>query len=192
MRLPPGKEKLLQVFFREPWTERHLRELARQASVPVQNAYKYLGECYNEGWLVRRMMGPLACFQPNWASDHWLKWCEEMEVREREAFFRSQRGLVETLPTLTTTLVRASAWQLQLILLVGAVTRQLWKKTTPLELVIVSSATTPVELVTAACEQAKAAVAPALVNFTWRSVEEAIAVLRSRHTFYPPAPWHDH
>ena len=70
--------------------------------------------------------------------------------------------------------------------------RKLWKKPTPLEIVLVSSATTPVELVTAACEQAKAAVAPALVNFTWRSVEEAIAVLRSRHTFYPPAPWHDH
>ena len=119
MRRPLQKQRLLHVFFRQPWHELHLRELARQVRIAFPTAHKHLGACVHEELLIRRRIAQLALFRPQWASDELLHWFEAFEINRREAFFNQHKAFATQLRLMTETLLRTSARHIQLILLVG-------------------------------------------------------------------------
>jgi predicted nucleotidyltransferase len=139
MYLPAGKERVLKVFFREPWAEFHQRELARQAKVPVNNAHKYLGEFVDDGLLLRRELSNMTLFQPNWESSHLLKIFEMFEVSQREDFLARNKSIARLLMKATEIMVQESETHVQLVMLFGSVARGTWTAKSDIDLLVLAS-----------------------------------------------------
>ena len=139
MYLPAGKERLLKVFFQDPWAELHQRELARRAKVPVQNTHKYLGECVGNRMLLRREVSNMTFFRPNWESDYLLKIFELFEVSQREGFLARNKSIARILTKATDTFVRESATHVQLVMLFGSVARGTWTPKSDIDLLVLAS-----------------------------------------------------
>ena len=139
MYLPAGKERLLKVFFQDPWAELHQRELSRQAKVPIQNTHKYLNEFVEDGLLLRREVSNMTFFQPHWESAHLLKIFEIFEVSQREDFLARNKSIARILTKATDTFVRESATHVQLVMLFGSVARGTWTAKSDIDLLVLAS-----------------------------------------------------
>ncbi len=181
--LPAGKERLLKVFFRDPWAELHQRELARQARVPVQNTHKYLSQFVDDGLLFRREVSNMTFFQPNWESDHLLKIFEIFEVSHCETFLKRNKAIARLLTKATETLVRESAWHVQLVMLFGSVARETWTPKSDVDLLVLGS--TPGDLITRAFTKAKTAVQSVLeLSPVFTTIEGASIGFREHRAFH--------
>ena len=195
MPLPWRTERLLHVFFEQPWEEFHLRALARRAKIAPPTAHKHLAACVKEEWLLRRRVAQLTLFRPQWSADHLLNRFETFEINRRDIFFNRHKAFATQLRLMTETLLRTSAWQIQLILLVGAGSP--WKRPQLHDGRLVILAAAPTALTQAAELQATLAVQklPAqdkviALPSTFLTLDEAVDGLRTRRTFYPQL-WSD-
>jgi predicted nucleotidyltransferase len=183
MYLPAGKERLLKVFFRDPWAELHQRELARRAKVPVQNTHKYLGECVGDRMLLRREVSNMTFFQPNWESDHLLKIFEIFEVSQREDFLARNKSIARILTKATATLVAESHSHVQLVMLFGSVARGTWTPRSDIDLLVLGSSSGNV--ITNAFTKAKVEVESVLeLSPVFTTVEAAVTGFRERKAFH--------
>ncbi|MBI3333284.1 MAG: nucleotidyltransferase domain-containing protein [Candidatus Omnitrophica bacterium] len=185
MYLPAGKERLFRVFFKDPWTELHQRELARRAKVPVHNAHKYLGEFVKDGLLVRREVSPMTFFRPNWESAHLLKIFEGFEVSRREEFFKRNKSIARLLAKATDVLVKESQADTQLVMLFGSVARGTWTPKSDIDLLVLGAGSGAGDLITKGFTKAKAAAQSVLeLAPVYNSIEAAVIGFRERRAFY--------
>ena len=183
MYLTQGKERLLKVFFRDPWTELHQRELGRQAKVPIQNTHKYLNEFVEDGLLVRREVSNMTFFQPHWESDSLLKIFEFFEVSQRKEFFKRNKSIARLLTQATETLIKESESHVQMVMLFGSVAREAWTSKSDIDLlVLASSPRGPINNAFAAAKTAVQSVLELSLIFT--RVEDAVIGFRERRAFH--------
>ena len=183
MYLSAGKARLLNIFFREPWGEFHQRELARRAKVPIQNAHQYLGAFVEAGWLIRRDVSRMSFFRPQWESGELLKAFELFELEHREAFLKRNKSIARLLVKATGTLVHASQWHIQLVMLFGSVARGMWTSKSDIDVLAVASH--PWSPMEKAFREAKTATQSVLeLNPVFTDIESAIAGFRERRTFH--------
>ncbi len=183
MYLPAGKEHLLKLFFRDPWVELHQRELARQAKVPVHNTHKYLGEFVHDGLLLRREVSNMTFFRPQWESEHLLKIFEIFEVSHRQVFLSRNKAMARLLMKATETLIRESAWHVQLVMLFGSIARETWTPKSDVDLLVLGS--TPGDLITRAFAKTKTTVESVLeLAPIFTTIEAARIGLRERRAFH--------
>ena len=183
MYLTQGKERLLQVFFRDPWAELHQRELSRQAEVPIQNTHKYLNEFVEDDLLLRREVSNMTFFQPHWESAHLLKMFEIFEVSQREEFLKRNKSIARLLVQATEILVKESKAHVQLVMLFGSVARGTWTSKSDIDLLALASS--PGSTINNALAEAKTAVQSVLeLSLVFTTIEAAIAGFRERRAFH--------
>jgi len=183
MYLSPGKERLLKIFFRDPWAELHQRELARKAKVPVNNAHAYLGQFVEDGLLLRREVANMALLRLNWESDYLLKLLELFEVFQRVDFLARNKSIARLLTKATDTLVRESESHVQLVMLFGSVARGTWTPKSDIDLLVLAS--TPGDPITKAFHKARTEAQSVLeLSPVFTSVEAAVIGFRERKAFH--------
>ena len=185
MNLPAGKERLLKLFFQDPWTELHQREMARRAKVPVQNAHKYLGEFVEDGLLLRREVSNMTFFKPHWDSLYLLKFFEIFEVSRREEFFNRNKSIARLLTKATEILVQESQRNVQLVMLFGSVARETWSSNSDVDLLVLGATSGSSGPIADSFTKAKAAVQSVLeLAPAYNSIGAAIIGFRERRSFY--------
>ena len=183
MYLSPGKERLLKIFFRDPWAELHQRELARKAKVPVNNAHKYLGAFVEDGLLLRREVANMVLLRLNWESDYLLKLFELFELSHRQDFLARNKSIARILMKATATLVGASRSHVQLVMLFGSVARETWTPRSDIDLLILASSSGNV--ITNAFSQAKVEAESVLeLSPVFTHIDDAIIGFRERRAFH--------
>ena len=183
MYLSPGKERLLKIFFRDPWAELHQRELARKAKVPVNNAHKYLGAFVKDGLLLRREVANMALLRLNWESDYLLKLFELFELSHRQDFLARNKSVARLLTKAADILVGESASHVQLVMLFGSVARSTWTPKSDIDLLVLAS--NPGDPITKAFHKAKTATQSVLeLSPVFTSIEAAVIGFRERKAFH--------
>ena len=183
MYLAPGKERLLKIFFRDPWVELHQRELARKAKVPVNNAHKYLGAFVADGLLLRREVANMALLRLNWESDYLLKLLELFEVSQRADFLARNKSIARLLTKATDTLVRESESHVQLVMLFGSVARETWTSKSDIDLLVLASSSGNV--ITKAFTAAKTVAESVLeLSPVFTTIDAAMIGFRERKAFH--------
>ena len=183
MYLSPGKERLLKIFFRNPWAELHQRELARKAKVPVNNAHKYLGAFVGDGLLLRREVANMALLRLNWESDYLLKLFELFELSHRRNFLARNKSIARILTKATATLVGASHSHVQLVMLFGSVARETWTPRSDIDLLILASSSGNV--ITNAFLKAKVEAESVLeLSPVFTHIDDAVIGFRERRAFH--------
>lgn len=79
---------MLKVFHNAPNKEFHIREVARRADVPVDNAHRYLYELAKREFLTKRREGKLTLFKVNLQNPFLRKFFEYIELEKTLEFFR--------------------------------------------------------------------------------------------------------
>ncbi len=183
MDLPAGKQRLLKPFFTDPWAELHQRELARRGQVAIDSAHRYLGECVEARWLLRRDVSNMTFFRPNWESEELLKIFEWFELVRRREFLSRHPSLAQLFVLVTDLLVRQSEGQVQLVMLHGAVNRKTWEPKDEAQLLLLASAHS--KPINQAIARAKTVARSALrLSTELATIEVATTGMRERRAFH--------
>ncbi len=86
--IPKGRKQVLKVFHDAPDREFHIREVARRADIPVDNAHRYLYELARREFLKRRKDGKFTLFGANLQNTFLRKFFEYIELEKTLEFFR--------------------------------------------------------------------------------------------------------
>lgn len=90
-----GKEKILKIFFEEPFREYYLREISRITKIPVDNAHKHLHYFLKKGFLKLRKEKNKSFFSANLKNEFLLKIFEYFELEKKQEFFRKYPSLLK-------------------------------------------------------------------------------------------------
>ncbi len=82
-----GKNRILKLFFENSFREYYLREIAKNANMPVDNAHRYLHEFVKTDFLKIRKTKKKTFFIANLENEFLLKNFEYFELERREEFF---------------------------------------------------------------------------------------------------------
>ncbi|MCK4595395.1 hypothetical protein KAT73_01330 [candidate division WOR-3 bacterium] len=92
MLIPEGRKKILKLFFKEPNTELHLREISRKSRVSRDNVDKSMQLYVKEQVFLRRETTKMVFFKPNLQNPRLLKIFELLELEKREEFFEKNKS----------------------------------------------------------------------------------------------------
>lgn len=87
--IPGGRKKVLKVFHNSPDREFHIREIARIADIPVDNAHRYLYEFTKREFLTKRKDGKMTLFKANLKNSVLRKFLEYIELEKTGEFFKN-------------------------------------------------------------------------------------------------------
>lgn len=93
--IPEGRKKVLEVFHDAPADEFHIRDVARRAKIPVNNAHKYLYEFIERGFLTKRKDGNMTLFKVNLDNLILRKFLEYIEMEKTQEFLKNNPHLAE-------------------------------------------------------------------------------------------------
>lgn len=191
MLITKTREKLLNVFFKDPEIEVHLREIARQAKVAPHNANKYLKEFITEGLLQRRNAGNMTFYKVNPQNDYLFNVFEMFEISRRTNFFNHNKKIARLLSEYSENLIRLSGREIQMVILFGSVSRGEWTKRSDIDVLTVTAFKTDRKNIIQVHEKAKDTAATLLnisaVNVSLNKFTEGI---RNKLEFYEEL-WRD-
>lgn len=93
--IPEGRKRVLKVFHDSPNKEFYIREVARRADVPVDNAHRYLYEFTGREFLTKRKEGKVTLFKANLENPFLRKFFEYIELERTQEFFRKNPHFAE-------------------------------------------------------------------------------------------------
>ena len=73
MLIPIRREKILEIFLKDPFKEIHLREIARMSGVSVNNVDNSLRLFVKDNIFIRREVSNMVFFKPNLENEELLK-----------------------------------------------------------------------------------------------------------------------
>lgn len=138
MLLPKGKEKILNLFFNDPYGEIHQREISRIAKVPLDNVNKYLRSFVGQGILVRRVVSNMTLFKANLEKPELLKIFEFFEIERRTHFYNKNRRVSRLLREYADNLISLSKGEIQMVVLFGSVARGEWTMKSDVDILTLS------------------------------------------------------
>lgn len=138
MLLPKGKEKILNLFFNDPYGEIHQREISRVAKVPLDNVNKYLRSFVEQGILVRRVVSNMTLFKANLEKPELLKIFEFFEIERRKHFYDKNRRIARLLREYVDNLISLSKGEIQMVVLFGSVARGEWTRKSDVDILTLS------------------------------------------------------
>lgn len=139
MLLSKGKEKILKLYFGNPYGEIHQREISRLAKVPLDNVNKYLRSFVEEDILLRRMISNMTLFKVNLENPELLKMFEFFEIERRKHFYNKNRKITRLLREYTDNLISLSKGEIQMVVLFGSVARGEWTKESDVDILTLSA-----------------------------------------------------
>lgn len=138
MFLSKGREKILKLFFEDPYGEIHQRKISRMAKVPLDNVNKYLRSFVERRTLVRRVVSNMTFFKANFENPELLKIFEFFEIERRRQFYNKNRKIARLLREYTDNLIVLSKGKIQMVVLFGSVARGEWTRKSDVDILTLS------------------------------------------------------
>lgn len=139
MLIPEGRKKILKLFFGEPYTEVHLRAIARKSGVSPDNVDKSMRLFVQEQVFLRRETPKMVFFKPNIQNPLLLKIFELLELEKREEFFNKNKRIARLIRKYTQDIINLSNKNIQMVILFGSVARGEWSRGSDIDIMVVVS-----------------------------------------------------
>ncbi|MEA3369446.1 MAG: nucleotidyltransferase domain-containing protein [Candidatus Ratteibacteria bacterium] len=139
MLIPPRRKKILEVFFRDPFQEIHLREIVRLSGVSLTNVDNSLRLFVKEDMFKRREVSNMVFFKPNLENEALLKIFEYLELEKKKEFYDKNKKIARLLQKYAEDIVNLSNKKIQLVVLFGSVARGAWTKNSDIDILVVVS-----------------------------------------------------
>ncbi len=139
MLIPDKRKKMLEVFFKDPFKEAHLREVVRLSKVSLTNVDNSLRLFVKEDMFKRREVSNMVFFKPNLENEALLKIFEYLEMEKRKDFYGKNKKIARLLQKYSQTVVDLSDKKIQIVILFGSVARGDWTKDSDVDVLAVVS-----------------------------------------------------
>ena len=139
MLIPDKRKKILEVFFKDPFREVHLREVVRISGVSLSNVDNSIRLFVKEDMFKRREVSNMVFFKPNLENESLLKIFEYLELEKRKDFYEKNKKIARLLQKYTTNVVDLSERKIQIVILFGSVARGDWSKDSDVDILGVVS-----------------------------------------------------
>ena len=139
MLIPDKRKKILEVFFKEPFKEVHLREVVRLSGVSLSNVDNSIRLFVKEDMFKRREVSNMVFFKPNLENEALLKIFEYLELEKRKEFYGKNKRIARLLQKYTSDIVDLSDKKIQIVILFGSVARGDWSKNSDVDMLAVVS-----------------------------------------------------
>ena len=189
MLIPDKRKKILEVFFKNPFQEVHLRETVRLSGVSRNNVDNSMRLFVKEDMFKRREISNMVFFKPNLENEALLKIFEFLEMEKRKDFYGKNKKIARLLQKYSNTIVDLSNKKIQIVMLFGSVARGEWTKNSDVDMLAVVSAKE--NEVTRVLNKAKIDAGPLLeIRPISTTTEKFVDGFRKRTEFYNEL-WND-
>lgn len=183
MLIPDKRKKILEVFFKDPFQEVHLREAVRLSGVSRNNVDNSMRLFVKEDMFKRREISNMVFFKPNLENEELLKIFELLELEKRKDFYGKNKKIARLLQKYSDTIVDLSDKKIQIVVLFGSVARGDWTKDSDVDILAVVSGKE--NEVTAVLNKAKTDAGPLLeIRPISTTTEKFVDGFRKRTEFY--------
>lgn len=139
MLIPKKRKKILEVFFKDPFKEVHLREVVRLSGGSLTNVDSSMRLFVKEDMFKRREVSNMVFFKPNLENEALLKIFEYMEIEKRKDFYGKNKKIARLLQKYSNDIVHLSDKKIQMVVLFGSVARGDWTKDSDVDMLAVVS-----------------------------------------------------
>lgn len=139
MLIPIQRKKILEVFFKNPFEEVHLREVVRLSGVSLSNVDNSMRLFVKEDIFKRREASNMVFFKPNLENEALLKIFEYLELEKKRDFYGKNKKIARLLQKYSETIVCLSNKKIQIVILFGSVARGDWTKNSDVDMLAVVS-----------------------------------------------------
>lgn len=183
MLIPEGRKKILRVFFEEPCTEIHLRDIARRSGASRNNVDNSMRLFVKGHLFLRKEISNMAFFKPNLESSRLLKMFELLELEKREEFFNKNKSVARLLQKYTRNIVDFSNKYIEMVILFGSVARGEWISGSDIDILAVIPKKN--NELTRILDRAKVDVSPLLeIRAVTTTINEVIEGFRKKTQFH--------
>lgn len=137
MLIPAGRKKILEIFLKDPFTEIHLREIARLSKSSIANVDNSMRLLVKNDIFIRNEMSHSTFFKPNLTNDETIKIFELLELERRKNFYAKNKSIARLLKKYTDSIIELSNKRIQLVVLFGSVARGEWTKKSDVDILAV-------------------------------------------------------
>ena len=137
MLIPAGRKKILKIFLKDPFTEIHLREIARLSKSSIANVDNSMRLLVKNDIFIRNEMSHSTFFKPNLTNDETIKIFELLELERRKDFYAKNKNIARLLKKYTDSIIELSNKRIQLVILFGSVARGEWTKKSDVDILAV-------------------------------------------------------
>ncbi len=139
MLIPLQRKKILEVFFKNPFEEVHLREAVRLSGVSLSNVDNSMRLFVKEDMFKRREVSNMVFFKPNLGNEALLKIFEYLELEKKKDFYGRNKKIARLLQKYSDDIVNLSDKKIQIVILFGSVARGDWTKDSDVDMLAVVS-----------------------------------------------------
>lgn len=139
MFIPGGRKKILEIFFKSPFDEIHLREIARQSKVSLSNVKNSMQLLIKEGMFKKREISRMSFFKPDLENDALLKMFEILEMERKKKFYDKNKKIARLLQCYTRDIVELSNNHIQAVILFGSVARSEWTSKSDIDIMTIGA-----------------------------------------------------
>lgn len=183
MLIPDKRKKILEVFFKDPFQEVHLREAVRLSGVSRNNVDNSMRLFVKEDVFKRREISNMVFFKPNLENEELLKIFELLELEKRKDFYSKNKKIARLLQKYSDMIVGLSDKKIQIVVLFGSVARGDWTKDSDVDILAVVSGKE--NEVTAVLNKAKIDAGPLLeISPISTTTEKFVDGFRKRTEFF--------
>ena len=183
MLIPDKRKKILEVFFKDPFKEVHLREVVRLSKVSLTNVDNSMRLFVKEDMFKRREVSNMVFFKPNLENEALLKIFEYLEMEKRRNFYGKNKKIARLLQKYSNDIVDLSDKKIQIVILFGSVARGDWTKDSDVDMLAVVSGKE--NEVTPVLNKAKIDAGPLLeIRPISTTTEKFVDGLKTRTEFY--------
>jgi predicted nucleotidyltransferase len=183
MLIPAGRKKILEIFLNAPFTELHMREIARLSHVSLTNVDASLRLFVKEDLFKRRDISQMSFFKPNMGNERLLKIFEIMELERKTEFYKKNKQIARLLQEYTEKVTGMSRGKIQSVILFGSVARGEWTRKSDIDILAVVQEKE--DDVTAILNKAKGDMSPLLtINPVSTAVSKFEEGVRKKTEFY--------
>lgn len=139
MLIPIQRKKILDVFFKNPFEEVHLRGVVRLSGVSLSNVDNSMRLFVKEDIFKRREASNMVFFKPNLENEALLKIFEYLELEKKRDFYGKNKKIARLLQKYSESIVHLSNKKIQIVILFGSVARGDWTKNSDVDMLAVVS-----------------------------------------------------
>lgn len=139
MFIPDKRKKILEVFFKDPFQEVHLRKIARLSKVSLTNVDISMRLLVKDGMFKKRAVSRMTFFKPNLENGAILKTFEILELEKKNEFYNKNKTIARLLQKYTKEIIELSKNRIQSAILFGSVARGEWTKGSDVDILTVVS-----------------------------------------------------
>jgi len=181
MYITKTREKILRLFFDNPWRQIHLRGVVLRTGVNPQNAHKYLHQFVEDGLLLKSDFIQFALYRINPRNAFIFKIFELFELEKKRKFYAQNRALESRLSNFMKVCRRRSQNAIRSLILHGAASRGEWTEGSQVDIMAVTADQASARKVAPILQESAASLRHMLnISFAHQALEDVVQGLKKK------------